>query len=252
MDAVDLPRVVDAEMVTWSGHPGPGVLDAVAGDWLYVMWVLFLTTGVRCGSWPDFPDGTTSTSTGRPWRSCATGSRPGAEGGEHPPAEDSTWASQRRTRRDLGRGAAGTPTAELEERMRFGRAGRLRLRVLRRRWRCAVSRHDHRDFKSIIRKLDVPQIRLHDMRHTSATLALKAGIHPKVVSERLGHAMVSITLDSTATSSTACRLKLEQIGAVVFGGSDQALSNEQHPAAHRPSPWCPSLSVAAATLPSPE
>ena len=34
------------------------------------------------------------------------------------------------------------------------------------------------------------------MRHTHATLALEAGIHPKVVSERLGHASVSITLDT--------------------------------------------------------
>ena len=32
--------------------------------------------------------------------------------------------------------------------------------------------------------------------HTHATLALRAGIHPKVVSERLGHATISITLDT--------------------------------------------------------
>ncbi len=38
-------------------------------------------------------------------------------------------------------------------------------------------------------------IRLHDLRHTWASLALQAGIHPKVVSERLGHATTSITLD---------------------------------------------------------
>ena len=38
-------------------------------------------------------------------------------------------------------------------------------------------------------------IRLHDLRHTHATLALQAGVHPKVVSERLGHATVGITLD---------------------------------------------------------
>ncbi len=42
---------------------------------------------------------------------------------------------------------------------------------------------------------DLPRIRLHDLRHTYATLALKAGVHPKVVSERLGHATVGITLD---------------------------------------------------------
>jgi integrase len=41
----------------------------------------------------------------------------------------------------------------------------------------------------------MPPIRLHDLRHTHATLALRAGVHPKVVSERLGHATVTITLD---------------------------------------------------------
>ena len=39
------------------------------------------------------------------------------------------------------------------------------------------------------------KIRLHDLRHSYATLALQAGIHPKVVSERLGHSSISITLD---------------------------------------------------------
>src|SRR4029077_10247112 len=44
-----------------------------------------------------------------------------------------------------------------------------------------------REFNRIVRSIDVPHIRLHDLRHTYATLALKAGVHPKVVSERLGH-----------------------------------------------------------------
>ena len=42
----------------------------------------------------------------------------------------------------------------------------------------------------------VPVIRLHDLRHTHATLALSAGVHPKIVSERLGHANIGITLDT--------------------------------------------------------
>ncbi len=46
-----------------------------------------------------------------------------------------------------------------------------------------------------MKRAEVPVIRLHDLRHTHATLALAAGIHPKVVSERLGHATVSLTLD---------------------------------------------------------
>ena len=41
-----------------------------------------------------------------------------------------------------------------------------------------------------------PLIRFHDLRHTHATLALAAGVHPKVVSERLGHASITITLDT--------------------------------------------------------
>ena len=37
--------------------------------------------------------------------------------------------------------------------------------------------------------------RLYDMRHTAATLALSAGVPPKVVSEMLGHASAAFTLD---------------------------------------------------------
>jgi integrase len=40
----------------------------------------------------------------------------------------------------------------------------------------------------------VPRIRLHDLRHTHATLLLQAGVSPKIVSERLGHATVAFTM----------------------------------------------------------
>jgi len=52
-----------------------------------------------------------------------------------------------------------------------------------------------RSFERALAAAKLPRIRLHDLRHTHATLALAAGIHPKVVSERLGHATVAITLD---------------------------------------------------------
>lgn len=45
-----------------------------------------------------------------------------------------------------------------------------------------------------VAKLDVPTISLHDLRHTHATLLLKAGVHVKIVSERLGHANVAFTM----------------------------------------------------------
>ncbi len=50
-----------------------------------------------------------------------------------------------------------------------------------------------------MKRLGLPRIRLHDLRHTWATLALQAGIHPKVVSERLGHSTIAITLDIYST-----------------------------------------------------
>lgn len=51
-------------------------------------------------------------------------------------------------------------------------------------------------FGEAVTRAGVPAIRLHDLRHTSATLALAAGVHPKVVQERLGHATISQTLDT--------------------------------------------------------
>jgi len=60
----------------------------------------------------------------------------------------------------------------------------------------------------------LPTIRLHDLRHTHATLALQAGIHPKVVSERLGHATVSITL---GTYSHAIPAMQEEAAALIAG-----------------------------------
>jgi integrase len=50
-------------------------------------------------------------------------------------------------------------------------------------------------FRRIIKRAGLRDIRIHDLRHTHATLMLAAGIHPKVVSERLGHANIGITLD---------------------------------------------------------
>jgi integrase len=50
-------------------------------------------------------------------------------------------------------------------------------------------------FEPLLARGDLPEVRFHDLRHTAATLLLLRGIHPKIVSERLGHARVQITLD---------------------------------------------------------
>ncbi len=50
-------------------------------------------------------------------------------------------------------------------------------------------------FRGLLACAELPRVRFHDLRHTAATLMLARGIHPKIVSEMLGHATVAITLD---------------------------------------------------------
>jgi integrase len=50
-------------------------------------------------------------------------------------------------------------------------------------------------WKRLAKKLGLPVIRFHDLRHACATHMLTLGVHPKVASERLGHSNVRITLD---------------------------------------------------------
>ena len=76
-----------------------------------------------------------------------------------------------------------------------------------------------RFFRAAVKTAMLPTIRLHDLRHTHATLALQAGIHPKVVSERLGHATVSITLDTYSHAIPAMQEEAAaRIAGLVFTG----------------------------------
>ncbi len=50
-------------------------------------------------------------------------------------------------------------------------------------------------FADLIKRLKMPRITFHGMRHTHASLLLKGGVHPKVVQERLGHSSIAVTLD---------------------------------------------------------
>lgn len=60
-----------------------------------------------------------------------------------------------------------------------------------------VLQHNIRmQFQKYIEQLGLKRIRIHDLRHTHATILLKRGIHPKVVQERLGHSDISLTLNT--------------------------------------------------------
>ena len=67
-------------------------------------------------------------------------------------------------------------------------------------------------FSKVARRAGFPHIRLHDLRHTHASLMLRQGVHPKIVSERLGHSSVSITLDTYSHVLSG----LQEAGALRF------------------------------------
>lgn len=49
--------------------------------------------------------------------------------------------------------------------------------------------------KQLMKAAKVPEVRLHDLRHLHASMAIKSGVDPKVLADRLGHARASFTLD---------------------------------------------------------
>jgi integrase len=87
-----------------------------------------------------------------------------------------------------------------------------------------LSRH----FKPTLKRAELPgSIRLYDLRHTCATLLLSAGENPKVVSERLGHASVAMTLDVYShvlpTMQQAAADRLERL---LFTETDTPLTHQ--------------------------
>lgn len=50
-------------------------------------------------------------------------------------------------------------------------------------------------WRPMLKRLGLPPVRLHDCRHSAATIQLEAGIDMKIVQENLGHASIAITAD---------------------------------------------------------
>ncbi len=72
-------------------------------------------------------------------------------------------------------------------------------------------------FDKHVKNSGLPRIRLHDLRHTHASLALAAGVYPKVVSERLGDATVAFTLDVYSHAVPALQQEAaDRVAALIF------------------------------------
>lgn len=73
-------------------------------------------------------------------------------------------------------------------------------------------------FRPLLAKAGLPPIRIHDLRHSYASIALARGVHPKVVQEAMGHATIAVTLDLYShVVPTLQREAASEVGKALFG-----------------------------------
>jgi integrase len=252
-DDVDAPHGVSPERQVWAPEQLRAFLTHVRDDRLYALWLLVATTGMRRAElaglrWADidFP------------RARLTPRLPRVVVNYQVHASDTKTAS--------GRRALALDPATLEA-LRDHRRRQAEERAvvgipagndLVFTWPDGRPLHPdlitdwfQRHAKRVVwqqdgtQKVGLPSIRLHDVRHSYATAALAAGIPAKIVSQRLGHANVQITLDTYShvipgldeqAAATVARLILEGSDTHLQGvpGSDAANSaaktgNAPHP-----------------------
>jgi integrase len=196
-DLCDAPKVRAKPLTTapWSPEEMQRFLQANASDRHYAAWLLLATTGLRRGEllglrWTDLDLEGGVLSVGQTLTTVRS----------HLVFQDSakTDGSTRRMRLSpVALAALRTHRArQLEERLAFGPAYQDHGLVFAKEDGSPLHPEVFlRLFQRRAKAAGLPVIRLHDVRHSWATHALQAGIAPKVVSSRLGHANIRVTLD---------------------------------------------------------
>ena len=80
----------------------------------------------------------------------------------------------------------------------------------------------NRHFSPLLDRASLTRIRFHDLRHSCATLLLGEGIHPKIVSDLLGHSQISVTLDLYSHVTATMHAGAAEAMGRLLGGQDQA------------------------------
>jgi integrase len=194
-EMVESPRRRKREFATWDSDQVASFLIAAKQDDYAALWPLAIFTGMRRGEllgikWEDLDlnKGTLSIR-----RTYSRGKR-----GSWAVGAPKTKSSNRQVAlpRLLVEGLRSQRTHQLELRRQLGadyhdqgfvftnRQGNpLHVNALMRR------------FRQLTQAAGLPALRFHDLRHTSATMSLSQGTHPKIVQERLGHSSISMTMD---------------------------------------------------------
>ena len=214
------PRHHTPKMTCWTAEELRTFLKHVEDDRLYAAWVLAATTGLRRGEllglrWQDvdldaLPHGRIAiTQALLAVRNRLSFSEPKTRSSRRSVALDQ-WTQQ---------ALQVHRACQREERMETGIRANNDLVFTREDGEPLHPDLFSRDaFQRHARAAGLPRIRFHDLRHSYATLALQAGVPAKVVSDRLGHSTISITLDTYSHVLPGLQEDAaEKVAALVFG-----------------------------------
>lgn len=216
---VDAPKVTRSDMRALSGEEARALLKVGEGDRLESFLVLALSTGMRSGellglTWRaiDFDRGAVSV---------VASLQPTATG-ELALMEPKTPRSRRvidieprvvanlrrhRAAQEMERRVAGEAWAEHDLVFTTPTGAPLDGRHLIRAW-----------FRPLLNEAGLPPIRIHDLRHSYAPIALALGVHPKVVQEAMGHSTIAVTLDLYShVVPSLQREAAKEMGTALFG-----------------------------------
>jgi len=188
-DMVDRPAATRHEANFLDAADAGKFLRAAKGDRLEALYVLAITAGLRQGEllgleWPDIDFAGNTLTVRRSLNSL----------------KDEFWTEEPKTDRSRRRVALPAMAMEAlhDHRRRMlaeGRAGDARVfsmedgSPIKRDWILK------RSFRPLLKAAKLPEIRFHDLRHTSASLLFAQNVNPKIVQERLGHSSITMTMD---------------------------------------------------------
>ncbi|HMO82324.1 MAG TPA: site-specific integrase [Pyrinomonadaceae bacterium] len=216
----DLPRQSSSEMLALSPDEARRFLEAAKDDKYYALFLLAIQTGMRPEEylglqWKDidFENAAILVKRALVWKRKGGGfyfTDPKTKKSQRSiPISDSLVFELKRHR-----------TNSLERMMKFAPELKKLDLVFTSEVGTPVQPKNLRDrhFFPIRNKAGIPKIRLYDLRHTTATLMLASGENPKVVSERLGHASIVLTLDTYShVLPTMQRDATERLENLMFG-----------------------------------
>ena len=219
-DFADKPKVqpIDATEKVWTPEEMTAFLEMTKADRLAPLWQTACMTGLRrselCGlQWGDVDLAARVLSVKR--------ARVQINGGKPITKAPKSAASRRVVDFDAETSDAlrAWKVTQLEERLRAGTAWSQEDWVFTSE---AGQPHNPewvgKRFRKLIAGSDLPTITMRELRHSHATALLKAGVHPKVVQERLGHASIKVTMDIySSVLPTMQRDAVERLAEIMKG-----------------------------------